>query len=542
MRVQALALTVLLLSSGCLSFLDDDSTGRANGPADVIDDPDSYSIAEVRIEEGTIEAPDGVELSYKVYVPVTRQAREDGTPIRFPVTMLLHPWGFAKEYFEQTPMNAGGPNDPRRNIMQEFAERGFITVAHDNRGFGRSGGQVGIASVAEMGDIERIRQEMEARYPANGYVGVAGPSLGGGTSLRAWSQNPNIDAAANMYGWMDLYDAIMPGNVPKAEWAAALVALGAAGSGGQLSSEVSGWIDDAVARENLAQMESQMDGRSAAGRLANVDKPLLNCQGMQETLFPQIDRIWETAPGFVRNVVVTGGHASEPPLCWDRTIAFMDYFLRGVENGVDGWPFLETVDAHPDGPLLQLAGDGLRVPEQTWFMHQNNLVAGPSNREFQIEQRLVGNPLSEPAVVADVGDDGNQAVPQQARQDPNAQFFIGEPFDTGVVILGNPIVDLQLAAQSIDTDWQVVLSLWAVDPDGDGRIISHGSYSNKEGETSDIEDSVRVEMTWTKTTIAADGWVELKIGANDQNHYLQFPADYTVAFTGQSSLTLPILS
>lgn len=541
MRAPALALAAMVLLSGCFSFLDDEPTGPDDGRGAIIDDPDSYTIAEVIVEEGTLDAADGVEIAYKVYEPVTRDARADGSAIEFPLMMLFHPFGFAKEYFEETPMNEDG-GDPRRNIMMEFAERGFVVVAHDNRGFGRSGGEVGIATAAEMSDIELLRQHVEATRPTNGLVGVAGPSLGGGTSLRAWSENPNIDAAANMFGWIDLYDAIMPGNVPKAEWAAALLALGTATSGGSLSSEVYGWVDDAVARQNLAQMESQMDARSAGLRIPFTDKPLLNCQGMQETLFPQIDRIWDITPGFVRNVVYTGGHATEAPVCWDRTIDFMDYWLRGAETGVDDWAFLETVDAN-EGPTLRLSETFLgNVPSQQWFLHQENLVDGPSNREFTVEQRLIGNPLADPQVVGDAKDEPAQSVPANARQDPNALFFKGEPFDSSVVILGNPVVDLQLASQSAGSDFQVVFSLWAVEPNGDGRIVSHGSFAHKDGETAPMTDNVTVEMTWTKATIPADGWIELKVASNDQNQYLPFPANYAVTFTGSSALEVPILS
>ncbi len=541
MRAPALALAAMVLLSGCFSFLEDEPTGPDDGRGVIIDDPDSYTVVDVLVEEGTLDAADGVEISYKVYEPLTRDARADGSPIEFPLIMLLHPFGFAKEYFEETPMNQDG-GDPRRNIMMEFAQRGFVVVAHDNRGFGRSGGEVGIATAAEMSDIELLRQHVEATRPTNGLVGVAGPSLGGGTSLRAWSENPNIDAAANMFGWIDLYDAIMPGNVPKAQWAATLLALGTATSGGSLNSEVNGWVDDAVARQGLAQMEAQMDARSAGLRLQFTQKPLFNCQGMQETLFPQIDRIWEAHPGFTRNVVYTGGHASEEPLCWDKTLDFMDYWLRGAETGVDDWPFLETVDAN-EGPDLRFSAAALEdVPTMQWYLHQNNLVDGPSNREFTIQQRLAGNPLSDPQVIADTGSDPNQAVPQGARQDPNAEFFVGESFESGIVILGNPVVDLQLASQSEGADFQVVLSLWAVAPGGDGRIVSHGSFAHKAGETQPVTDNVTVEMTWTKATIPADGWLELKVAANDQNQYLPFPDDYTVVFNGQSNLRVPVLS
>ncbi len=263
-------LLLLVPFSGCLGFLEPESDDAGVRPAQVTDAPDSYTVVGVTITETTVESADGTGLSVKVYEPVTRDARADGGAIEFPVMILLHPWGYAKEYFENAPL--GEPNqanpDPRVNLMQAFAERGFITVAFDNRGFGRSEGEVTIAGQGEMEDIEAVRQYIDgARYNDNNRFGVAGVSLGAGTALRAWTTNPNIHAVGSVYGWYDLYDAIVPGNVPKGEWGVSLFATGTALSGGQLGPEVSTWLSRAVQRTDMQGVEAEMDTHSARGLL-----------------------------------------------------------------------------------------------------------------------------------------------------------------------------------------------------------------------------------------------------------------------------------
>ncbi len=537
--------TLLLLVplSGCLDFLDPAEQDDRVTPGDVIDAPDSYKVVSVVVTELTVESQDGTALSTKVYEPITRDSRADGSPIEFPVMILLHPWGYAKEYFENAPM--GEPTqanpDPRVNIMQEFAERGFITVAFDNRGFGRSEGQVGIAGAGEMADIEAVRQKIDGpAFNDNNRFGVAGVSLGAGTALRAWATNPNIHAVGSVYGWYDLYDAIIPGNVPKGEWGVSLFATGTATSGNQLSPEVQSWLTRAIQRSDMQGVEAEMDTHSSRGVLPQTDKPLFQCQGMQETLFPQLEIGLDEAVGFTRSLVFTGGHGTQDPVCWERIQDFMDFFLRGVDNGVPDWPYLETGDSDPDGPTLKLTATQVgRGSQEMSYLHEGVLVEGPSNRKFTVSQRILSNPLQEPSVIGDELGQHSQAIPESLRQDPFAVFFDSGPMDATTVVLGTPHLSLRLSDGMNKTDFQVVATLYSIDEGGNSRPISRGAFAHVVGGTAPVDTTVEVPMTWTKTTLPADGRIVLKLSANDSGFYLPLQKNYDVTFTGQSVLTLP---
>ncbi len=547
-------LTLLLLVplSGCFDFLEPPEDQEAM-PADVMDDPTSYSVSGFRVwpedpqDDLRVESSDGTELSVKVYEPLTRDARSDGSPIQFPVMIMLHPWGFAKEYFENAPMAEPSQDSPdvRVNLMQEFAEQGFITVAYDNRGFGRSDGEVGIAGVGEMMDLEAIRQWIggggpgSANFHVNGYYGVAGVSLGGGTALRGFVSNPEIDTVIDIYGWVDMYESIAPGNTPKAAWSAALFAQGEAASRGRLSSEVEEWLGKAVQRVDLTTVEAQMDTRSAAERLPLTDKPAFFCQGMQESLFPQIDKKWELADGFTRSFIFTGGHGVQDPRCWERALDWADYFLRGVDNDVPDWPFLETDDAQPEGPTLSFSEAALgRVTEETFYLHEGNLVAGPSKRTFTVQQRVLDNPFEEPPIVGDQTG-YPQAVPEQLRQDPTAVFFDSGPLGETKMLLGAPTIGLNLTAAHAGADFQVVATLYMI-KDGRSLELSQGAFSHHAGETHPIDREATLEMTWVKATVPADARLLLKLGANDAGEFLQFPSNFAVDFTGSSHISWKI--
>lgn len=557
-KVGALLLLAVLLLSGCLTVFDerDPDSDRAVRPADVVDAPEDYTVDSYAVRDATLNAFDGESLAVRVYEPVTRQARDNGTAVQFPVLLLLHTWGTAKEYYEnvppEEPPSEPSPEAPTINLMERFAQAGFITVAHDSRGFGQSSGQVTVAGSAEMKDIATVIEYVQETYNDSGLVGAAGVSLGGGTALRAMTEHPDIVTAASVYGWLDLYDALVPGDVPKLEWATALYGTGQATSGGDLHPDVSRWLQDAYTRTNMAGIEAALDARSTRDILPFVDKPVMFCQGMQETLFPQIDDGWESAGGFSRSFVFTGGHGTHSPACWDRIVDWMDFFLRGGDTRVDDWPFLQTVDAMPDGPMLGLSASQLdRTSPIGGHLHfidadQGGVLSeGSSQATFTIEQRYGNNPFQVPSVVSDEFGEPGQAVPEELRQDPGAVFFDGGELERTQVLLGKPVVSLRLAGNDT-ADFQVVTTLMTVGGDGDSRILSRGAYAFIDGVTDPfVDQTIEVPMHWTKATVPAGDRLVLKVSANDSSWFaplVQADAPYGVTFTGESRLDVPVFA
>lgn len=546
-------LALLLIASsmaGCFDFLEDGPAREGVRPADVEDDPADYRVIGVRVwgddrdEVSTVESADGTSISLKVYEPITRDARPDGDPIRFPVLYLFHGWGWAKEYFENAPMGEPSEEDPSPlvNQMQRFAKAGFITVAYDIRGFGQSGGTVTLASAADVQDFLAVHRHVEGNFTTNGRVGVAGPSLGAGMSMRMLADSGVVDAAANLFGWADLYDAIVPGDVPKAEWAVLLYGVGQGGSRARLHSEITEWMAKAVQRTDMASVEAALDTRSTVSRLPQSDVPLFLCQGMQESLFPQVDLLWSAHGGFTRTHVYTGGHVSETEVCWDKVIDWMDYFLRGVDTQVDDWPFLETVDADPEVHALGFSQEALgRTAGWMRYLHEDSLVEGPSQRTFSVTQYVAANPLQEPAVVGDRI--GSHAVPEDFRQDPGAVFFDSGALDATQVVLGAPVLRLVPDDATRGVPFQVIATLYVVDADGSSRLLTRGAYAHL-AEQEDAPEAIEVRLDWTKATLHAGSRVVLKLGANDPGWFFPMPPDQqtpgaAAAFSGTSNLTLP---
>ncbi|MEA3165566.1 MAG: hypothetical protein QOJ26_423, partial [Thermoplasmata archaeon] len=495
----------------------------------------------------TIPSFDGTSLAAVVYTPVTADTLPDGSPPRWGVVVALHGWGFFKEQFEGVGGASGAPIPPDSsgtaeytvNRLDAFARQGLIAVAYDARGFGRSTGMSTVAGPAEMQDLDAVLDHVESHYSTNGLVGIVGQSYGGGQAYNALVDDPRVTTAVPMYGWVDLYQGLLPGNVPKAEWAAQLVGVGAVGTKGQFTPMIAEWLQKASTRTDLETVQAQMDARSALSRLSTIDKPLFICQGLQETLFPQADVGWEAAGGFTRAIIYTGGHGEDPEDCWAATMDWFLYFLAGKDTGVDSWPALRSVDASNQGGAL----DYNEFPTPSWQTSylraiDSTLAGNSSDVTFTISQRLVGNPFNEPTGVWDLTGLPNNAAPSQFRQDPTASFFDSAKFSGSEVLLGAPVVRLHLADNSTETPYQIVGSIYHVGATGKATLLTRAAHAALSGGDLDGDDFV-LRFDWTKADFQPGDSLTLKLSANDPSAFLPLLSNYDVSFTGQSRLELP---
>src|SRR5688572_1801849 len=256
----AAVLLALPLTAGCLDVFDRDGgegdQDPLTSPADVGYAPESVAVTGVAKGSLTIPSFDETALSTVLYRPLTDDTLPDGAPIPWGVVVFLHGWGFFKDQFQGAAGVSGAPAQASAaagqvpygpDQMQLFAEQGLIAVAYDARGFGRSGGTATVAGPAEMADLDAVLDHVAEHYPTSGRVGLIGTSYGGGQAFQAWADDPRVVTAVPIYGWVDLYDGLLQGDVPKAHWAALLTAGGTAGGKGP-NPTVAAWLQKGVAR------------------------------------------------------------------------------------------------------------------------------------------------------------------------------------------------------------------------------------------------------------------------------------------------------
>ncbi len=536
-RVRAAFVVALLVLAGCASNVA--PPPRPVEPAAVPLDPHLIDVTGHRIANVTIAGADAVQLAALVYEPIGNRTDQPGGVIQWPVVVFLHGWGGNKDSYTNDvafPV-ATGADDPRGDIdrLAVFADAGFLVVAYDARGFGASTGASTVAGPKEMADLDAVITWMQQHYPTNGKVGLIGGSYGGGQSLLGWTDNAKVTTAASFYGWTDLQQALIPGDVPKLEWGQFLYFYGRAGRG-TYDPMIDRWYQATYTREGLDVIGKEMQARSALPRMGQVAKPLYLCQGMEETLFPQIDTAWEAAAGFTRATTYTGGHGAAPARCWDRALDWFRFFLAGYDTRVDSWPALETMDADGTGPYAYT--NFPKSTATTWHVRDADLYEGEaSTATFSIRQYVVSNPADAPAALWDQSGLPNPATPVGLRSDPAAVTFTTQPFDQDERLLGRAHLALSIA--SGDAPFQVAATLYIIDQTGESRSIAHGAAAALNA-TAAKDGTLAIEFPWTHANIAAGEQLQLKLSANDASWWMPLVADYQVDFDGHTELTLPL--
>ncbi|MEJ8278047.1 alpha/beta fold hydrolase [Pseudonocardia spirodelae] len=171
--------------------------------------------------------PGTVDLDTALYVPASATAASPA-----PAVLVAHGFGGSR---------ASVDSDAR-----ELAARGYVVQTWTARGFGDSGGTIGLDDPdREVADasrlVDRLAQRPDVQRDAAGdpRVGVTGGSYGGGLALLLAGHDRRVDAIAPVITWNDLGQALFPNNAVPA--GSALPGTPAAGAGAGDGVFKSGW-------------------------------------------------------------------------------------------------------------------------------------------------------------------------------------------------------------------------------------------------------------------------------------------------------------
>jgi ABC-2 type transport system ATP-binding protein len=266
----------------------------------------------------------------------------DGTGTRRPAVLIGH--GF------------GGSKKDVRAQAEELARHGYAVLTWSARGFGRSGGRIGLNDPqSEVKDVSRLidwlaeRDDIALDADGDPRVGVTGVSYGGAISLLAAGHDPRVDAVAPQLTYWNLAQALFPDGVFKKLWAGIFVTTG--GGCARFEPElcelyervaVSGKPDDA-ARELLEE-------RSPSAVANRIKVPALIVQGQSDSLFPldHADRMARALSGNGAPVAVdwvTGGHDGgdqETGRIHARITSWFDHYLKKDADADTGPGFRVT--------------------------------------------------------------------------------------------------------------------------------------------------------------------------------------------------------
>lgn len=448
------------------------------------------------IDHVGVTTSDGAVLSMKLWMPVQKQRGQ-----RFGAVLEAIPYRKDDICLQDDSVR-----------MAYVAGHGFICARLDLRGSGDSHGVLDDEySGREQLDICEVIAWLAAHPCCNGNVGMTGISWSGFNSLQVAARRPPaLKAIVTVCSTDDRYDNDVHymGGTPLAFymnwWGAIVHEFNMRPPEPSIVGEDWEWIW----RERLAENAHLQDKwlahqrRDAYWRIGSVCEdysaiacPVLAVGGWADAYTDAIVRLLDNIDGCVKAIIGPWGHTwPERPVpgpaigFLQETVRWWDYWLNGVDNGVDADPnvryYLQDAFTpspsldHVPGTWMQARSLSKRNSQATLWLHAGGTLAEAPAASgddagtvshcssllcgTQVDTWLpMGSPIDLPA--------------EQSPDDERSLCFEGAELAEDLCIVGTPVVHLRIAADKPRAF--VFARLCDIAPDGSSRLITRGALN-----------------------------------------------------------------
>ncbi|WP_327411879.1 alpha/beta fold hydrolase [Streptomyces sp. NBC_01233] len=464
----------------------------------------------------------------------------------------------------------GGSKDDVREQAERLARDGYAVMTWSARGFGHSGGRIGLNDPEnEVKDVSRLIDWLaarpEVRLDADGdpRVGVSGASYGGAVSLLAAGYDRRVDAIAPQITYWNLADSLFPNDVFKKLWSGIFFTTGSSGGMqqgrpgrpdpsaapgcGRFQPELCAMYERvAVAGKPDPEARALLEQRSPSAVGDRIKVATLIVQGQDDSLFP-LDQADAMARAIAANGApvsvdwAAGGHDGgmrEADRVEDRVAAWFDRHLKGDERADTGPAFRVSrsggIDS-TDGEVTLRGASGDRYP---------GLVSGPRQFALTGREQTFANPAggAPPALSSLPGIGGQLAAfgaglsldfPGQ-----NARFE-SAPLTEDVQVTGTPTVTLNVRSTAADGAAVLFGKMYDVGPDGQQQVLPGQLVAPVRVDNAQQGVSVQLRLPAIDHSAAAGHRLRLVVAATDLGYATPAaPAAYTVSVEGP--LTVPV--
>ncbi|MFF3673679.1 alpha/beta fold hydrolase [Streptomyces sp. NPDC002120] len=464
----------------------------------------------------------------------------------------------------------GGSKDDVRAQAERLARDGYAVMTWSARGFGSSGGRIGLNDPEnEVKDVSRLVDWLaarpEVRLDADGdpRVGVSGASYGGAISLLAAGYDKRVDAIAPQITYWNLADSLFPNGVFKKLWSGIFFTTGSSGGMqqarpgrpdpsaapgcGRFQPELCAMYERvAVAGKPDPEARALLEQRSPSAVGDRIKVPTLIVQGQDDSLFP-LDQADAMARAIAANGApvsvdwAAGGHDGgmrEADRVEGRVAAWFDRHLKGDEAADTGPAFRVSrsggIDS-TDGEVTLRGASGDTYP---------GLVSGPRQFALTGREQTFANPAggAPPALSSLPGIGGQLAAfgagfsldfPGQ-----NARFE-SAPLTEDVRITGTPTVTLNVRSTAADGSAVLFGKVYDVGPDGQQQVLPNQLVAPVRVENAQQGVSVKLSLPAIDHSAVAGHRLRLVVAATDLGYATPAaPAAYTVAVEGP--LAVPV--
>ncbi|WP_175410279.1 alpha/beta fold hydrolase [Streptomyces sp. TRM64462] len=475
----------------------------------------------------------------------------------------------------------GGSKDDVRAQAKRLARDGYAVLTWSARGFGKSGGRIGLNDPDhEVEDVQRLvdwlakRPEVRLDKPGDPRVGVTGASYGGAVSLLAAGYDARVDAVAPQITYWNLADALLPDGVFKKLWAGIFFTAGGATSGatsgaagdgspqgqapgqgqepgqgqpgagacGRFQAELCAMYERiAVSGKPDAAARALLEARSPSAVGDRIKVPALIVQGQSDSLFPlaHADAMARTIRDNGAPVAVdwiAGGHDGgdrETERVERRITTWFDRYLKG-DAGAD------------TGPAFRVSRTG-GVDSTDGQARLRGATADryPGLRDGQRDIALTGRPqsfrnpagASPPGISAVPGLGGGLSQLSSLGVGLSLDFpgqharFDSAPLSAPLRITGAPAVRVRVTSDSGDA--VLFGKVYDVGPDGRQQVLPGQLVAPVRVEGVKGGKDVELTLPAIDHEVEAGHRLRLVLAATDLGYASPAaPAAYTVALAG----------
>ncbi|MFJ8743837.1 alpha/beta fold hydrolase [Embleya sp. NPDC127516] len=432
---------------------------------------------------------------------------------------------------------------------QKLADKGYVVVGYNSRGFWQSGGEIETAGPKDIADASRVIDWALANTPADpARIGMAGVSYGAGISLLASAFDPRIKAVVAMSGWADLIDSIYSG---RTEHAQAATLLGGAGfltgrPSAELTEILKNFLSGNLAKE--AEMIAWGAKRSPATYLDRINAngaAIMLGNAWGDSLFPpnQYADFYGKLTGPKRLEFRPGDHATAeagglfglPNDMWADSTRWFDHHLKGVDNGIDREQPVQLKSRTGEGGYEGFSS-WAAVPSSTRTIALNGTQRVLAN----IDSGANGGTIFLSSIL-----DQFLQVPPVASIPLLPRAFAGvwqsDRYDTQTKVRGT--TKLHTTVTASHESGTIFAYLYDVGPLGIGKLVTHSPLSFH-GRTPGVAFPVDIDMFATAYDVPAGHRLAVVVDTVDPLYLEHNPFAAGLAFSSPandpSTVTVPV--
>lgn len=463
----------------------------------------AYNTAEagISIREIQIPMPDGERLAADLYLPENSTDSD-----RF--TIIL----------EYLPYRKDEGRTHRFPFYSYFVRQGYMIARVDIRGTGRSTGKLvdGEYSDQELADGETVIEWLSQQPFSSGSIAMIGISWGGFNALQlAMRRPPALKTIISLMSTDDIYQ-------DDVHFMDGILHIDAYEIGQDLANALPGapdfTIDEAYFKNRfdtepwlLKYKRQQTDGpfwdrASLNTDYRKIDIPVFIVGGWYDGYRDFIARMLENADVPLKALLGPWNHTwpntayPEPAIEWrDTAVRWLDYWMKGIENGISQEPALTYYQRgyHRPGTELDSIPGSWRT-SAAWPVIDTRIFYLQANNDLLVEPDTFEHTLHySPSAGVEAGGSvmwwGDWA-PDQAKADRTALVYETEKLEDSIQIMGFPTVNLNVSATAPAANWVVRLS--DVAPDGAVTLITGAGLNGTHRRSSEHPEPLQPDSIY----------------------------------------------